>query len=141
MSRVAGALPLWKSLPSVQGFLHRQEAGEIIRLAETQIIGMIKEQGRRTASTGMATAEGWPSWFSPVSFSRFKARCDGIDISDAQRSGALEDGKGRLRRLVAGAMLHGIAGMASAGEGVTMPKARPDAVQQVIGNQRILPRW
>ena len=74
------------------------------RFTEAQIIGMIKEQ-----EAGMATAEVCRRHgLSPVTFYKFKAKYGGMDVSDAQRLRALEDENGKLKRLLADAMLDNV---------------------------------
>jgi putative transposase len=58
---------------------------------------------------GMATAEVCRRHgLSPATFYRFKAKYGGMDVSDAQRLKALEDENGKLKRLLADAMLDNI---------------------------------
>ncbi len=74
------------------------------RFTEAQIIGMIKEQ-----EAGMATAEVCRRHgLSPATFYKFKAKYGGMDVSDAQRLKALEDENGKLKRLLADAMLDNV---------------------------------
>lgn len=74
------------------------------RFTEAQIIGMIKEQ-----EAGMATAEVCRRHgLSPATFYKLKAKYGGMDVSDAQRLKALEDENGKLKRLLADAMLDNI---------------------------------
>jgi putative transposase len=54
----------------------------------------------------MATAEVFRrNGLSPITFYKLKANCGGMDVSDAQRLKALEDENGKLKRLLADAML------------------------------------
>jgi putative transposase len=74
------------------------------RFTEAQIIGMIKEQ-----EAGMATAEVCRRHgLSPATFYKLKAKYGGMDVSDAQRLKALADENGKLKRLLADAMLDNI---------------------------------
>ncbi len=74
------------------------------RFTEAQIIGMIKEQ-----EAGMATAEICRRHgLSPATFYKLKAKYGGMDVSDAQRLKALEDENGKLKRLLADAMLDSV---------------------------------
>ncbi len=74
------------------------------RFTEAQIIGMIKEQ-----EAGMATAEVYRRHgLSPATFYKLKAKYGGMDVSDAQRLRALEDENGKLKRLLADAMLDNV---------------------------------
>ena len=71
---------------------------------DEQIIGMIKEQ-----EAGMATAEVCRRHgLSSATFYKLKAKYGGMDVSDAQRLKALEDENGKLKRLLADAMLDNI---------------------------------
>lgn len=74
------------------------------RFTEAQIIGMIKEQ-----EAGMATAEVCRRHgLSPATFYKLKAKYGGMDVSDAQRLKTLEDENGKLKRLLADAMLDNV---------------------------------
>ena len=74
------------------------------RFTEAQILGMIKEQ-----EAGMATAEVCRRHgLSPATFYKLKAKYGGMDVSDAQRLRALEDENGKLKRLLADAMLDNV---------------------------------
>ncbi len=74
------------------------------RFTEAQIIGMIKEQ-----EAGLATAEVCRRHgLSPATFYKLKAKYGGMDVSDAQRLRALEDENGKLKRLLADAMLDNV---------------------------------
>lgn len=74
------------------------------RFTEAQIIWMIKEQ-----EAGMATAEVCRRHgLSPATFYKLKAKYGGMDVSDAQRLRALEDENGKLKRLLADAMLDNV---------------------------------
>ena len=74
------------------------------RFTGAQIIGMIKEQ-----EAGMATAEVCRRHgLSPATFYKLKAKYGGMDVSDAQRLKTLEDENGKLKRLLADAMLDNI---------------------------------
>ncbi len=74
------------------------------RFTEAQIIGLIKEQ-----EAGMATAEVCRRHgLSPATFYKLKAKYGGMNVSDAQRLRALEDENGKLKRLLADAMLDNV---------------------------------
>ena len=71
------------------------------RFNEEQIIAMLKEQ-----EAGMSTADVCRKHgVSSATFYKFKARYGGLEVSDARRLKALEDENGRLKRLLAEAML------------------------------------
>jgi putative transposase len=74
------------------------------RFTEAQIIGMIKEQ-----ESGLPTAELCRKHgLSPATFYKLKARYGGMDLSDARRLRQLEDENGKLKRLLADAMLDNV---------------------------------
>lgn len=74
------------------------------RFTEAQIIGMIKEK-----EAGMATAEVCRRHgLSPAAFYKLRSQYGGMDVSDTQRQKALEDENGKLKRLLADAMLDNI---------------------------------
>ena len=74
------------------------------RFTEARIIGMIKEQ-----EAGMATAEVCRRHgLSPATFYKLKARYGGMDVSDVHRLKALGDENGKLKRLLADAMLDNV---------------------------------
>ena len=71
------------------------------RFTEAQIIGMIKEQEAGLPTAELCRKHG----LSPATFYKLKAKFGGMSVSDAQRLRALEDENGRLKRLLADAML------------------------------------
>jgi len=74
------------------------------RFTEAQIIGMIKEQ-----EAGLPTAELCRKHaLSPATFYKLKAKCGGMDLSDAKRLKQLEDVNAKLKRLVADVMLDNV---------------------------------
>ena len=71
------------------------------RFTTEQIIGFIKQ-----AEAGMAVAElGRQHGFSPASFYAWRAKYGGMDVSQARKLKVLEEENGRLKRLLADAML------------------------------------
>ena len=74
------------------------------RFTEAQIIGMIKEQEAGRATAEVCRRHG----LSPATFYKLKAKYGGMDVSDAQRLKALEDENGKLKRLLADAMLDNV---------------------------------
>ena len=71
------------------------------RFTEEQIIAILAEQER-----GMRTAEVCRKHgISPNTFYKWKAKYGGLDVSDARRPKSLETENGRLKRLLAEAML------------------------------------
>lgn len=71
---------------------------------DEQIIGMLKEQEAGVATAEVCRRHG----LSPATFYKLKAKYGGMDVSDAQRLRALEDENGKLKRLLADAMLDNI---------------------------------
>ena len=71
------------------------------RFTEEQIIGILKEQeaGQRTAD--VCRRHG----VSEGTFYKYKARFGGLEVSDARRLRTLEDENGKLKKLLAEAML------------------------------------
>jgi putative transposase len=71
------------------------------RFSEEQIIAMLKEQ-----EAGMSTADACRKHgVSTATFYKFKARYGGLEVSEARRLKALEDENGKLKKLLAVAML------------------------------------
>lgn len=71
------------------------------RFSEEQVIAILKEQ-----EAGLATAEVCRKHgVSPASFYKWKAKFGGLDVSDAKRLKALEDENGKLKKLLAEAVL------------------------------------
>jgi putative transposase len=74
------------------------------RFTEQQIIGMIKEH-----ESGMSTAEVCRQHgISDATFYKWRAKFGGMSVSDAQKLKALEIENGRLKRLLADAMLDNV---------------------------------
>ena len=74
------------------------------RFTEQQIIGMIKEH-----ESGMSTAEVCRKHgISDATFYKWRAKFGGMSVSDAQKLKALEIENGRLKRLLADAMLDNV---------------------------------
>lgn len=71
------------------------------RFTEEQIIAILKEH-----ETGLPTAEVCRKHgISHASFYKYKAKFGGMDVSDARKLRALEDENGKLKKLLAEAML------------------------------------
>ena len=71
------------------------------RFTEEQIIGILKEH-----EAGLPTAEVCRKHgISHASFYKYKAKFGGMDVSDARKLRALEDENGKLKKLLAEAML------------------------------------
>lgn len=75
------------------------------RFTEEQIIGILREQ-----EAGMATAEVCRKHgVSSATFYKWKAKYGGLEVSEAKRLRALEDENGKLKRMLAEAMLDNVA--------------------------------
>ena len=71
------------------------------RFSEEQIIAILKEQEAGMATADVCRRDGIRS----ATFCKWKAKYGGLDVSEAKRLRALEDENGRLKRLLADAML------------------------------------
>ena len=72
-----------------------------LRFTEEQIIGVLREQ-----EAGMKTADICRKHaISDATFYKWKAKYGGLDVSEAKRLRSLEDENGRLKRMLADAML------------------------------------
>jgi putative transposase len=71
------------------------------RFSEEQIIGILREQEAGTATADVCRKHG----ISEATFYKWKAKFGGLEVSDAKRLKALEDENGKLKRLLAEAML------------------------------------
>jgi putative transposase len=71
------------------------------RFTEEQIIAMLKEQEAGMSTSDVCRKHG----VSSATFYKFKARYGGLEVSDARRLKALEDENGKLKKLLAEAML------------------------------------
>jgi len=71
------------------------------RFTEEQIIGILKEQEAGMAVADLCRKHG----MSDASFYNWKAKYGGLEVSEAKRMRSLADENGRLKRLLADAML------------------------------------
>ena len=71
------------------------------RFTEEQIIGILREQEAGAKTGDLARRHG----VSEATLYNWKAKFGGMDVSDAKRLKALEDENGKLKRLLADAML------------------------------------
>ncbi len=75
------------------------------RFTEEQIIGILREQEAGAKTGDLVRKHG----VSEVTLYNWKAKFGGMDVSDAKRLKALEDENGKLKRLLADAMLDNMA--------------------------------
>jgi len=71
------------------------------RFTEEQIIGILLEQEAGAGTADVCRRHG----VSSATFYKWKAKYDGLEVSEAKRLKALEDENGRLKRMLADAML------------------------------------
>jgi len=75
------------------------------RFSEEQIIGILKEHEAGVSVADLCRKYG----VSDASIYKWKARFGGMDVSEAKRLRALEDENGKLKRMLADAMLDNVA--------------------------------
>jgi putative transposase len=75
------------------------------RFTEEQIIAILREQEAGVAVTELCRKHG----ISSPTFYKWKAKFGGMDVSEARRLKALEEENGRLKRMLADAMLDNVA--------------------------------
>jgi putative transposase len=71
------------------------------RFTEEQIIGVLREHESGAKTGDLARKHG----ISEATLYNWKAKYGGMDVSDAKKLKALEDENGKLKRLLADAML------------------------------------
>ena len=71
------------------------------RFSEEQIIGILREQEAGATTADVCRKHG----ISEATFYKWKAKFGGLDVSDAKRLKSLEDENGKLKKLLAEAML------------------------------------
>lgn len=71
------------------------------RFTDEQIFGMIKEYEAGAKATDLCRKHG----ISDTTFYKYKAKFGGMNVSDAKKLKVLEDENGKLKRLLAEAML------------------------------------
>jgi putative transposase len=75
------------------------------RFAEEQIIGILKEHEAGVSVADLCRKHG----VSDASIYKWKAKFGGMDLSEAKKLRALEDENGKLKRMLADAMLDNVA--------------------------------
>jgi putative transposase len=75
------------------------------RFSEEQIIGILKEHEAGISVADLCRKHG----VSDASIYKWKAKFGGMDVSEAKRLRALEDENGKLKRMLADAMLDNVA--------------------------------
>ena len=75
------------------------------RFTEEQIITILREQEAGVTVTELCRKHG----VSSPTFYKWKAKFGGLDVSEARRLKALEDENGKLKRMLADAMLDNVA--------------------------------
>jgi putative transposase len=75
------------------------------RFAEEQIIGILKEHEAGVSVADLCRKHG----VSDASIYKWKAKFGGMDVSEAKNLRALEDENGKLKRMLADAMLDNVA--------------------------------
>lgn len=75
------------------------------RFTEEQIIGILREQEAGVPVADLCRKHG----LSSPTFSKWKAKYGGLDVSEARRLKALEDENAKLKRMLAEAMLDNVA--------------------------------
>ena len=71
------------------------------RFSEEQIVGILQEQEAGAKASDVCRKHG----ITNTTFYRWKAKYGGLDVSEAKRLRALEDENGKLKKLLAEAML------------------------------------
>jgi putative transposase len=95
-----------------------------LRFSEEQIIGMLREAEAGAKTADLARKRG----VSEATLYNWKSKYGGLEVSEGKRLRALEDESGRLKRLLADAMLDNA--------GLTRRAAQPTNCCQKSGDAR-----
>src|SRR3954469_4927253 len=79
----------------------RRQAVKRSRFSDEQIIGILKEHQAGLSATELCRKYG----VSDASFYKWRSKYGGMDVSEAKRLKSLEEENGKLKRLLADAML------------------------------------
>jgi putative transposase len=112
------------------------------RFTEEQIIAVLREQEAGVSTAEVCRKHG----VSSATFYKWKSKFGGLEVSEAKRLRALEDENGRLKRMLADAMLDnaalkdlleksGDAGRATGGGGVSAPGLRDERAAGLPGDR------
>ena len=71
------------------------------RFSEAQIIGILREQEAGAKTQEVCRRHG----ISNATFHKWKAKCGGLEVTEARRLKSLEDENRRLKKILAEAML------------------------------------
>ena len=94
------------------------------KFTEEQIVAILREQEAGEKTADVCRRHG----VSSATFYAWKAKYGGMDVSDAKRLKALEEENGKLKRLLADAMLDNDGAEGSARPKMVTPAARRTAV-------------
>jgi len=99
------------------------------RFTEEQVIAILREQEAGVSIADVCRKHG----FSSVTFYASKAKSGGRDVSEAKRLKQLEEENGKLKRLLADAMLDNVALKDLASEKTLTPAALPRPRPRPVG--------
>ena len=97
------------------------------RFSEEQIIGVLREHEAGAKAGDLARKHG----ISEATLYNWKAKFGGMDVSDARRLKALEEENGKLKKLLADAMLDASALARASGKKMVGPAAKREAVARL----------